>query len=126
MTRRLLVASILLYLVAIMHIAGGLYDIFIQDMVLFHESNLGMIIDEFNPKFVVLVLALFSTYSVNYSSCSRLISPLNTVTALPAIVKSLYPFFSFWNSTVTRPGLSSTSPCSATNFITPLFSFTIP
>ena len=61
MTRRLLVASIILYLVAIMHIAGGLYDIFIQDMALFHESNLGMTIDEFNPKFVALVLALFDS-----------------------------------------------------------------
>ena len=61
MSRRLLIASILLYLVAIMHIAGGLYDIFIKDMALFHKSNLGITIEEFNPKFVVLVLALFDS-----------------------------------------------------------------
>jgi len=37
-----LVVSILLFVVAVMHIAGGLYDIFIKDLLPVHESFLGM------------------------------------------------------------------------------------
>ncbi len=53
MTPRRQVASVLLYLVAVLLIAGGLYDIFVP-AVPFHEAFLGVPYDQLDPRFAIL------------------------------------------------------------------------
>lgn len=53
MTPRRQVASVLLYLVAMLLIVGGFYDIFVP-AVPFHEAFLGVSYEQLDPSFVIL------------------------------------------------------------------------